>query len=321
MHAMTLRVGALGDLHLGCNVEGLPPAQRLADQEDALNRAFDLFIAEGCDLVVNAGDTWHRQAPTPEEYVAFTRPLRRLREAGIPLLTVTGNGVHDGALRTVTAPEVLADLQGFRVSRYPEVVSYGDVYVSTLPWKHVGWFAANHADEEGRDWTNALMADQLVEIARGLRARIPADTVSLLLGHWSLTGARLPTGLPVDALREPVISWPELEALGFDAYVFSHIHPPAVYLSGSANAQTVVRSDEGVPPLLNARGIYTSSLLPVDFGEAGHEHGVWTLEFDGASCPATRFHPVGSRPLRGFSVDLTGEAEPMDALLEAVGAC
>jgi DNA repair exonuclease SbcCD nuclease subunit len=311
---MTLRVGAVGDVHVGTNVEGLPPAQRLHDQEDALNRAFDLFINEDCALVVGGGDTFHRQAPTPEEYTAFTRPLRRLREAGIPLLAVTGNGVHDGAMRAVTAPEVLADLQGFRVSRYPEVVSYGDVCVATLPWKHVGWFAANHADGEGRDWTNALMAERLVEIARGLRARIPADAVSLLLGHWTLSGAAYPNGLPAGMAPDVILPTAALTALGFDAVVFSHIHKPQVVDSLAGWEACEAGHVASGAPLL-----YTSSLLPVDFGEANVEHGVWVLTFEGGGCEA-RFHPVRSRPLRGFSVDLTGEAEPMDALLEAVGA-
>jgi DNA repair exonuclease SbcCD nuclease subunit len=86
----------------------------------------------------------------------------------------------------------------------------------------------------------------------------------VLLLHWSISGASLPTGLSVDQLHEPVLEWAELDALGFDLIIASHIHVPQ-------------RLDD--PKLGDATmGIYTGSPQPLSHGEGHYQHGVWLAE-------------------------------------------
>ena len=69
------------------------------------------------------------------------------------------------------------------------------------------------------------LAEGLVEIARGLFAQM-ATGPKYLVGHWSVTGASTPTGLPTDLFREPVLDLAALDTIGFDAIVLGHIHKP-----------------------------------------------------------------------------------------------
>ena len=87
----------------------------------------------------------------------------------------------------------------------------------------------------------------------------------ILVGHWSISGASTPSGIPTDQFREPVIPLAELEQIGFDAVVFGHIHKP----------QTL----QGI----SSRPIfYVGSPMALNFGETGSEHGAWLLDFVGA---------------------------------------
>ncbi|MGH2547999.1 MAG: metallophosphoesterase family protein [Thermomicrobiales bacterium] len=99
-----IRVAHIADTHLGYRaLNKVHPEternQRAIDIELAFERAIDGILAEEPDLVVHAGDVFHHTRPSWHAMRVFVRQMRRLEEAKIPAVIITGN--HDSPrLRT-----------------------------------------------------------------------------------------------------------------------------------------------------------------------------------------------------------------------------
>jgi exonuclease SbcD len=90
-----MRIGHTADLHLGyrsgnrCTPEGMNV--RESDVAQAFRCAVDGMLAAKVDLVVIAGDVFHRPSPSPAAITFAYRELKRLREAGTPVVMIAGN--------------------------------------------------------------------------------------------------------------------------------------------------------------------------------------------------------------------------------------
>jgi exonuclease SbcD len=281
-----------GDLHLGQGSElGRAPGDRLRDQGGVLDAIDDLAVERAVDAVLVAGDTFNGPSVPPEQLQLFAQFVAQLHAASIPIVAITGNGVHDQAVRQTNGMDIFTHIPGIVVSSRPEIIEVAGVQVCTLPWVHPGRYIAAHGRDVSRDEVNGVVADLLLEAARELRAQINGDGPSILMPHWSISGSALPTGLPVDQLREPVLDAGELADLGFDWVVAGHIH--------LAQSLSVDGRDFG---------FYVSSPLPLNFGEAGSAHGVRIIDTDAGTA---EFVPVESRPLVTISFDFTGSDAAM----------
>lgn len=296
------RLLAFGDAHVGAGVERYG-AQRLDDQSLVIHRIADLAIEHGVDGVLFGGDAWERRKPSPAEMVAFAEPLQELKTAGIPVLAIPGNHCVSHPDQPVGL-NVLA-LEGLvTLHREPGWTYLPGCYVATLPWTPVSRIVAQ-AGGGDRDDVNALAADYLLEVARGLYAEIEAqksgggpdrDAAVVLMLHWSLSGASLPSGLPIDMAREPIIDTAALEEIGFDFIVASHIHAPQ---TRDFQWRAPLPGDDDI-----ALGstVYTGSPLPLNHGEARTAHGCWLLDTE----KGLTFLPIESRAF--VTLDYTPEA-------------
>ena len=277
-----MRALAVGDNHLGAGSDlGLAPGDRLAEQEQVWRRTLELARDYGCDVVLHGGDLFDKRRPSPDEVLAALRPLTEHAEAGgCPVVMTLGNHERSG-VSDATMPAALAALEAMYVSHSPEIVgTFGGVTICALPWAPVSRIVAAQGGGD-RDDVNAYAAEILVATARGLRDNV--DGPAILLSHFSVSGSSLPTGLPVDQLREPVLELADLEALGFEAIVLGHIHKGQAFGEGT---------------------FYVGSPMPLNFGEAGYDHGVWIVELDSAVSGTwvPRFVPIGSRKLATLDV-------------------
>jgi DNA repair exonuclease SbcCD nuclease subunit len=266
-----MRALAVGDLHAGAGSDlGREPGDRLREQERVWARALEIAREEECDVVLNAGDIFHRARPTPAEILAVERPLIEHREeGGPPVIGIIGNHEVSGT-STESVPMALGMAGLWTLHTLPSARrAPNGTSVCFLPWAPVSRIVAAH-DGGDRDDVNQLASEMLLTIARHLRSEV--DGPAILLTHFSISGSSLPNGLPVEQLREPVLELGELEALGFDAIVAGHIHSPQEFRDGV---------------------FYVGSPLPMNFGEAGTEHGVWILDLPGGA----RFVPIESRRL------------------------
>lgn len=270
------RLVCTGDNHVGKGSHLY--AGRLDEQErvwrDTLRLARDLEAA----AVLHAGDLFDKRRPSPAELLAVMRPLLdHLMAGGCAVHAIPGN--HDSTAFGAGGLEVLAEAGLVELYDRPTVFDAGDFNVAALPWSPAGRLIAERG---GRDGVTDDVVELLVKIAGELAEVRTHGWPMVLLGHWSAAGAHLPTGLPVEQLREPVLPTGDLEALGFDAIVLGHIH---------------------VGDVFGDRSLYVGPPMALDHGEAGLIHGVWSLHDDpleGALELSPRVglqaHPIKSTP-------------------------
>lgn len=283
-----MRALAIADLHLGQGADlGREPGERLAEQEQVWARALKVSRDLRADLILFAGDAFHKARPTPEEMLAFERPLMGHRGAGgAPLVAVVGN--HDVASANIgTGLEVFHEAGLLRLYRDPgfRPATPTTVAVACLPWTSVGRLVAA-AGGGDRDEINRQAGEALLQIARGLRARITGPAI--LMTHFSVSGAVTPTGREVGLDFGTVIDAAALEAVGFEAVVVGHIHKPQPIFPAGETGVT---------------GFYTGSPMPLDFGEAATEHGAWIVDIDEDGVQ-TFFVPLDSRRLVTHDLNL-----------------
>jgi DNA repair exonuclease SbcCD nuclease subunit len=290
------RLLCTGDLHLGAGAAVAPhPGERLAEQAAVWAQIVWIAAEHECDAILFAGDAFERPRPTPAEMLAFGQPL-----GTVPVYAIPGN--HD--VISADAPNALEVFQLghgaplLEHDRKPGIFGVAGVAVATLPWAPVSRLVAAHGGGE-RTAINDQAATLLVETARGLRAQISAGVPAILMLHWSVSGAVTPTGADVGIFAEPVLDLGDLEALGFDAILMGHIH--------AAQPLGTLAPDDELMPIF-----YVGSPLPLNFGEASCDHGVWLLDIDEAIRPRrvhADFIPIESRRFVTIDFDCTDETQ------------
>ena len=274
----------LADVHLGSGQAYSD--DRLADQEAVLNQIVDLAHDESVDLICAAGDLFHRPRPTPAALMVFRRFVDRLAKHDIPCVAVTGNASHDIESADRPCALDLFESRLFRVSRRPELITeFAGVAVATLPSVPVSRLVAGSESAE-RGPVFAQAAEALLSVARELREQA-GDRPCVLMGHWSVSGASLPNGLPVADLHEPILDLAAIDEIGYDATIWGHIHVPAIL---STNDRAVT--------------LYCGAPMTTDFGEEGVPHGVWMLDLPAGDVIA-RFQGLHDRRFVTIDCDLT----------------
>ena len=87
------------DLHLGYSQYGLEA--RRQDFDDAFKELVERAIELKPDFMIIAGDLFHQPRPSNHTLENTIRSFKRLKDAGIPVLTVDGS--HDSAPNTITS--------------------------------------------------------------------------------------------------------------------------------------------------------------------------------------------------------------------------
>lgn len=279
-----MRIIATADLQLGAGAGYLPvaygPGSRLDDHQRAWIRVVELAIEHDAAAIIVAGDVFEEKRPGPTAYRSFQAGISLARSHGIPVVIVAGN--HDvRSADETTAIEVFYDFEHrVFVHRTPATGYLGDgVHYAVLPWTTMGGLAALRGGGD-RDLLHAEAGELLVEVAAGLREQIRQTGArhAILIAHWAVSGAAMPTGISSDELREVVIPTHLLDEQGWDAIVLGHIH------RGQFVTEDVLRP-----------AFYCGSPLPCDFGEAGYAHGAWLLDLGGEHAFASCL-PIESRP-------------------------
>lgn len=287
-----MKILALADLHMGAGAAYAD--DRLADQTKVLEQTAQIAYDQDVGLVLIAGDVFHRPRPTPATLLAFRKFADALAALEIPTVAITGNAAHD--IETGDRPCALDLFESpwFRVSRRPELItSIPGVSIATLPSVPVSRLVAR-SESVGRELIFDQAAEALLAVAYELRAQADYEPslpsggrpATILIGHWSVSGASLPNGLLVDSLNEPILDLASLARVNYDAIVLGHIHKPQPLL---------VRGDTG------GLTFYCGSPMNVDFGEP-HEHGCWIIDTEAK----TEFVPLKDRPF--VTIDCDAEA-------------
>ena len=259
----------------------------------------DAAIAEDVDAVLFAGDAFKNRDPSPTLQRMFARRIRRLTEAEIPTVLLTGN--HD--LPSIVARATAIDI--YQALGIPNIYTARNIDLLTVPTKRgelqivtLPWIPRNTimAHESFRGLSSDEQLLKFAEaIAAGVGKRVEEldpSQPSVLLGHVSLEGARLGSEQSIMLGAEVVLTPAELSIDAFTYVALGHIH----------RHQRI----SAKPPV-----VYAGSIERVDFGEARESKGFVLVEIDrsndGRWEASWTFQTLLTRPFVSLEIEPTSD--------------
>jgi len=309
-----IRLLHFSDLHIGVENYGrLDPATGVNGRVLDFLRRFDELIDYGLehevDLVIFAGDAFKTRNPTPTYQRAFARRVKRLADAGVPVVLLVGN--HDvptmaqrassvDIFRTLEVSNVLVG-RDERVHRIE--TRRGPVQVATVPYPARQRLLARDeyrglSIEQLDEALRHIVADNVAAMAKQLDPHIPA----VLVAHLSVSGATFGSERSVMIGRDAVILKSALADPAWDYVALGHVH----------KHQSL--NDGGYPPV-----VYAGSLERIDFGEEGQPKGFCWVELSRGDT-AWEFIEVDARRFVTVDADVREALNPLMALQREVAA-
>jgi len=196
---MTILVLHTADTHLGYRQYGLH--ERELDIYKVFDEIVDIALREHVDAVLHSGDLFDTSRPPPQAIRAAIHGLRRLRDNGIPFITILGD--HDLPRRRALPPQAILDDLGLSTT----LGLRGGAEKRRIRTRSGAVLeAAGVTATRGPDARRRL-AERLA------RLRPAGDAASVLLLHQSLQ----------EAAPEHETSLGELPR-GYSYYALGHIH-------------------------------------------------------------------------------------------------
>ena len=287
----------LSDIHIGLLTHGkLNPSTghntRLEDILKCLDHVLETAARESVDLILIAGDVFHRENPLPAEEIEFARRIGKAAgNGGARVVMVLGNHDYSSSGIGASAVEIFPalDIAGVTIARKPGVIEVntksGLVQVACLPWAGRG--ALLSREEYKSLSSQELQAEierRLIAIIHGLAEKTQPKDPAVLLAHVAARGARL-SGTETDTLSisDPVIPVTVLADRAFQYVALGHIHRFQDLNEGDA------------PPV-----VYSGSIERIDFTEEKEKKGFvlgeisesetgWKCIYQFRETPARRF--------------------------------
>jgi DNA repair protein SbcD/Mre11 len=303
----------LADIHIGMENYGRLDAKsglnsRVVDFLRRFSQVIDLALEREVDVCIFAGDAYKNQRPTPTYQREFARRIKRLSDAGVPVVLLVGN--HDMA----TADRAASSLDIFGVFSVPGVIVADreqvhqltcrrgqPLQVATIPYPQRSRLlshelyknmALDALDAEMGQIVGQNLADLATEVSE------QPDIPAVLTAHLSVSEARQGSEQSVMIGRDVVVLKSLLANSVWDYVALGHIHKHQDLNDGQH------------PPL-----IYPGSLERIDFGEEGERKGFVMAKIERGHAE-WEFIPVDARHFVTIRLDVTGADDPMTAILD-----
>ena len=313
----TIQLLHFADLHIGVENYGRLDTTtglhtRLQDFSRCLEFVIDTALEREVDAVLFGGDAYKHAAPNPTHESKFAEQLKRLADAQIPVVMVTGN--HDipasfGKASALNIFHTLGDPRYFFVAERPQLfrieTKHGLFQTACFPWPTRYMLLTkedykNLSDVEITRTIEAKCSNRIDKFARELDPELP----SVLLAHLVVAGAAY-SGSERSTIigQDPVILQSVLKNPAFDYAALGHIH----------KHQDLNRN--GQPPV-----VYPGSLERIDFGEAEDEKGLCLVSLK-KSASSYQFVPTPARKFVKIEIDVRTQDFPTEAILQKLAAC
>ena len=321
---MSLRLLHFADLHLGVENYGhLDPATglhtRVQDFTASLGFVCDLAIREQVDLIIFAGDVYKNCDPSPTHQREFALQVRRLQQAGIPLVVVVGNHDAPAAFGRATSVDIFTALELDRtyVIRQPALLRLdtrsGPVQVAGLPWPTRHLLLTR---DEYKDLSQEAITEKIQEICSTLiedfARQLDPDLPAIFTAHIAAAEATY-SGSERTAVigQDPTLLTSVLANPAFDYVALGHVH-----------------KHQNLHPGIHPPVVYAGSLERVDFGEEHDAKGVCLvrIEEDATVSPAPRtttceFIPTPARPFVTIRLEVLEDEDPTESIIDAIAEC
>jgi exonuclease SbcD len=297
----TIKFIHLSDIHIGFETHGKIITEqgktgrntRLEDVLRSLDSVVDTAIKESVDLVLIAGDVFHRENPHPTEETEFAKRIIKLvREVEAKVVIVLGNHDYPVALGKSAAVEIFPalNIDGVFVARRPHVFSLLTkkgikIQVACLPWAGRSTLLTKEEYKSLSPEDIRLEVEKkLIHIIRDLVKKIDSLSPAVFLGHVALRDAeRSGTEITTLLMSDPTVPRAELAKPVLNYVALGHIHK---FQNLNENSN---------PPI-----VYSGSIERIDFTEEREKKGFvigeisknssgWDCNFQFKETPARRF--------------------------------
>ena len=284
-----IRIAHISDVHQGIGFPGPNPLSRFEDINRILNWTADRLIAEKVQLCLICGDCFKDAKVmidrASQEIKSVVQFLRRLSEAGIETIVISGTPSHD----SLASYELIKEMQIPRVIIYtqPNTItlpkSFHHISIACLPGLNR---SALLTQDEYKglppEQVHRIMTDKITQLCMGMAAQMPDDKPKILMAHMTYQGAD--TGF-ADLLmqHEPILT---REAVaGFDLVCLGHIHRPQQ---------------------IDGKVFYSGPVERLSFNEEDIKPGFWIHEFASPSSSVlftSRFIETPARRYKSLNFD------------------
>lgn len=307
----TIRVMHFADVHLGIETYGkLDPEtglnSRLLDFRRSLNFAIDRALEAGVHLALFAGDAYKSRDPSQTHQREFASCIRRLTDASVPVVMVTGNHDLPNAKSRANAIEIYRTLgvRDVHVISRPDIVrvdtAAGPVQVAGMPYLvRSNVLSRDETRNKTMQETTDLMVEKYGQYIGYLADHLEHGIPSVLLGHFWLKNAKVSGQGGYLNVAEPEVLVSTVANPAFDYVAMGHIHK---FQDLNKRAH---------PPV-----VYAGSIDRIDFSERNEDKGFVLVDL---AKGATSYEFI-SLPVRRF-VDVEVDADvddPTAAILEKI---
>lgn len=306
-----IRLMHFADTHFGVETYGrLDPTTglitRLQDFRESLCRCIDDALGKGVQLALFAGDAYKSRDPSQTQQREFALCIRKLTQAGIPVVMLTGNHDIPGVKGRAHAMEIYGTLgvDNVTILHQPSVVvietSGGPVQIAAMPYMMRGFLLARE-EYVGKttEHIRTSMEQRYHEYLEDLAGKVDRSLPTVLMGHFWVRGAQLSQWQQTYFNpNEPQVAISDLARPEVWDYVaLGHIH----------KQQDL--NDKSQPPV-----VYCGSPDRIDFGERREPKGYVYVELAKGAATFKHIAASGCREMHDIVVEADNE-NPTESIL------
>lgn len=302
------------DTHLGMENYGRVNTatglhSRFEDGLKCLSFIIDTALERRVDAAIFAGDAYRTCDPNPTHQHGFAQQMRRLREAGIPLVMVPGNHDMPVSFGRKSAIDIFSALGADHVfvftRRQIETVqtAAGPLQIAPFPWPVRSNLMAQDefrgaTEEEVTREIEQRASDGIEALASAVDDSLPAVLVAHVMADKAETSG---SEYYAAIMRDPRLHVGTLANSRFDYVALGHVHK---FQDLNKGAQ---------PPV-----VYAGSMDRINFGEERDRKGFCIVDIAQKGHASIEFIATPTRPFVTVRCDIEAGEEPTLALLQAI---
>ncbi len=315
-----IRLLHTADIHIGMENYGrIDPATginaRVMDFLRRLSDIGDYAVEQGVDVFVFAGDAYKTRDPNPTHQREFARRIKKIADAGIPVILLVGNHDLPAVAKRATSIDIFGTLgvPNVYVGNREEVIQIvcrrgQPLQVATAPYPlRTALLGKEQQQGKSLNELDAALQNAMIANIGALAAQVGQrpDVPAILVGHFSVNEASHGSEQNIMIGRDAAIPRSILADPAFRYVALGHIHK---HQSLNSDLQ---------PPVL-----YSGSIERIDFGEEHEPKGFVVAEIgDGPTTwEFVRGYKRQARPFVTIKADVTAATDPTAAVVAAIKA-
>jgi len=258
-----MRFFHLADLHIGFPLKN---GENNFNFQNTLDFVIEKAKEYKVDLVVIAGDVFHKRDPEVRDEKLFARFVNALAESNIEILIVTGN--HEGA--PFRERSIHLDLYNelplkfIHISKMPEVISIKGVNFITLPYPFkTNILSKEEYRDKSEDEVLNILNRRLLSIVDELISEVNSEK-NILVAHMPVSEGVIGFEQYINFSKELPLSIEELDRSNIIYYALGHLHKNQIIKSRKYEHTFA----------------YPGSLDRLDFGEENDPKGFFFVEVE-----------------------------------------